>query len=169
MHTKVKNCNSAYKSSCERFANWNNDYILLIKHTPSAAGQKSHFFITKKSWKKSSMSPEFDTWNQRFGTFVDDLWWNFWFWSGGPPQRNGPKFLAKFPCKMAQNWGFLTSEPSRYIKMQIFLQIPPEPKNIVKTKALEKKLAPLLKKWQRYGQFKFSPPPRTLSAMKQYV
>ena len=52
MHTKVKNCNSAYKSSCERFAIWNNDYILLIKHTPSAAGQKSHFFITKKSWKK---------------------------------------------------------------------------------------------------------------------
>ena len=27
-------------------------------------------FIT---WKKSSMSPEFYTWNQRFGTFVDDL------------------------------------------------------------------------------------------------
>ena len=52
MHTKVKNCNSAYKSSCERFANWNNDYILLIKHTPSAAGQKSHFFYYKKSWKK---------------------------------------------------------------------------------------------------------------------
>ena len=93
---------------------------ICILYTPSAAGQKSHFFITKKSWKKSSMSPEFYTWNQRFGTFVDDLWWNFWFWSGGPPQRNGPKFLAKFPCKMAQNWGFLTSEPSRYIKMQNF-------------------------------------------------
>ena len=136
----IANCNTEYKicqlqivHTCNRrifnksvlnciqkLKNCNNDYILLIKHTPSAAGQKSHFFITKKSWKKSSMSPEFYTWNQRFGTFVDDLWWNFWFWSGGPPQRNGPKFLAKFPCKMAQKWGFLTSEPSRYIKTQNF-------------------------------------------------
>ena len=44
----------------------------------------------------------------------------------------------KFTCKMAQTFFFFTSEPSRYIKMQNFLKIPPEPKNIVKTKAVEK-------------------------------
>ena len=45
----------------------------LIIITPSAAGLNSFILAYFYYMEKSLMSLEFDTWNQRFGTFVDDL------------------------------------------------------------------------------------------------
>ena len=40
--------------------------------TQSATGKKATSFL-QKNHKKSLISMDFDTWNQRFGTFIDDL------------------------------------------------------------------------------------------------
>ena len=83
--------------------------------------KKATFLLQKKIMKKKFDVP--GIWHLESKVWYICRWsvMKFLILEWWPPQRNGPKFLAKFPCKMAQNWGFFTSEPSRYIKMQNFL------------------------------------------------
>ena len=63
-----------------------------------------------------------------------------------PPSAMARSFWPNSLVKWLKIRVFLLRSPLDTSKCKIFLQIPQEPKNIVKTKALEKKLAPLLKK-----------------------
>ena len=64
----------------------------------------------------------------------------------GPPSAMARSFWPNSLVKWLKIVFFLLRSPLDTSKCKIVLQIPPEPKSIVKTKALEKKLAPLLKK-----------------------
>ena len=66
MHTKVKNCNSAYKSSCEKFANWKNVYILLIKQLR----QNLSFLIVIQKLSIATVHTKVDICNNQYKKFT---------------------------------------------------------------------------------------------------